>query len=425
MNALRIFGLVLMVVLVITGLDYYQQDKKHEDTLSAGGYVDTIKARFANQQEVRDAKAAERDRKKRWKAGAKSFLPATGEGWARYELAANDNAAVKAVLAGYGPTPLISSIASPAELARLSSGGEDAMLRKLGETGMVYAKGEEIAWIDISLKPESVRNTLAGIALSRQQSFLAQVSFKEGFAVIDGVAFMEVNQDTLDPTGDFPYRKIIGRIGIDEEVVIRMHTNADDSTIHELLEAVDYAALNALLTFPSPVVGQGNSIAFNQQPAVADKMNRLYSEMVAVQEKTTSDKLSNLDVTAVIVNMVTSAGLNSEGLMDITGGEVFENQDVLQIGYGRALQLLLDSAQRQAALQEAEDVEDTSQAESSGFFANLKDKLPAFGGLSAIGVGSKDAGGGKSAKPVRVYKGGLGASCAKIGSGKRCSASGQ
>ncbi len=425
MGALRVIGLALAVVLAIVGLDYYQQDKKHEGTLSAEAYVDTIKYRFARQQDERDAKAAERDRKKRWKTGAKSFLPATGEGWSRYELTATDSEAVKAVLSGYGPAPLVSSIANPAELARLSGGGEDAMLRKLGETGMVYAKGEDIAWFDISLKPESARNTLAGIALSRQQNFMTQLSFKEGFAVIHGVAFMEITQDTLDPTGDFPYRKIIGRIGIDEEVVIRMHTNAGDATIRELLNAVDYAALNALLTFPSPVVGQGNAIALDRQPLVAEKMNHLYSEMVAVQEKKTSDKLSNLDVTAVMVNTMTSAGFNSEGLMDITGGEVFENQDVLQIGYGRALQLLLDSDQRQATLEGSEGAEETSKAKSSGFFSSLKDKLPAFGAIAAMGAGSKDTNDSKSSKPIRVHKGGLGASCAKIGSSKRCAVSGQ
>ena len=424
MDALRILSMMVLVVLTIVGLDYYQQDKKHDGVLTANGYVDTIKHRFAHQQVERDAKAAEKARQKRWDAGAKSYLPEVA-GWARYELTETGNDPVEAVLAGYSPTPLVSSIANPAELVRLSNGGQEAILRKLGETGLVYAKGEEIAWFDISLKPESARNTLAGIALARQQNFMSQAATKEGFAVIDGVAFMETTRDMLDPTADFPYRKIVGRIGLDEEVVIRLHTNAQDTTIRELLGALDYAGLNALLTFPSPVVGQGNVVSMDRQSDVAEKMNRLHSEMVAVQEKTADEKLRNLDMTAVLVNTMTSAGFNDEGVMDITGGEVFENQDVLQIGYGRAQQLLLESDQREANLEEPSEPKVADQAQSSGFFNALKAKLPAFGATEAKATSKAPLDAPKKAQPVRVHKGGLGASCAQIGNSKRCAVAGQ
>ncbi|WP_170332170.1 hypothetical protein [Ruegeria arenilitoris] len=123
MDALRIFGFVMIIVLVIAGLDYYQQDKKHEGTLSANGYVDTIKHRFAQQQVERDAKAAERERKKLWKAGAKSHLPAAFGGWSRYELTDTDNEVVETAISKYGMAPLISSISNHAELMHLSSGG--------------------------------------------------------------------------------------------------------------------------------------------------------------------------------------------------------------------------------------------------------------------------------------------------------------
>ncbi len=438
MDGLRIFGFVMIIVLVIVGLDYYQQDKKHEGTLSANGYVDTIKHRFAQQQVERDAKEAERERKKLWKAGAKPHLPASTKRWSRYELTDADNKAVATAISSYGMTPLISSISNTAELMSLSSGGKDGILRKLSETGAVYVQGEEIAWFDISLKPESVRNTLAGLALSRQQNFMAHAVIKKGFAVIGGVAFIEVTQDMTSPTEALAYRKITGRIGIDEEVVIRLHTNASDASIRELLGAVDYAALNALLTFPSPVVGQGFSVPMDRQPEVATKMDRLYSKMKMVQEKTASKKLENLDFAAVMVNTMTASGFNGEGLMDITGGEVFENQDVLQIGYGRAQKLLLDSDERHAALDgpaeqdtAATDIaaevdtaakDAAAEQEAPGFFSRLKDKLPAFGESKPKEAAATRT---KASQPVRVHKGGLGGGCAKVGSIKRCSVTGQ
>ncbi|CUJ83913.1 hypothetical protein RUE5091_00161 [Ruegeria denitrificans] len=416
MGVLRILGFLVIVLVTIAGLDYYQQGKKHDGTLSASGYVETIKLRFTQQQEEREAKAVERDRKKRWKAGAKSHLPTAGAEWVQYELTDTDKKAVDIVLTNFGPTPLMSSISGTAELFRLTNSGKEGIVRKLSETGLVYVKGDEIAWFDISLKPKSARNTLAGMALSRQQNFMAHAATKKGFAVIDGVAFIETTQDLTSPTEALDFRKITGRIGIDEEVVIRMHTNAVDDTILELLGALDYATLNALLTYPSLVVGQGISVSQDRQADVAEKMDQLYTEMKLVQEKTTDEKLKNLDVAAMMVNSLTASDFNSDGLMDITGGEVFENQDILQIGYGRAQKLLLDSDQRQAAV--AQD------GKGAGFFSRLKDKLPAFKTPKASDAAVKPAP-KKSAQPVRVHKGGLGTSCAQVGSLKRCSTAGQ
>ncbi|MCA0929207.1 hypothetical protein [Ruegeria profundi] len=418
MGVLRILGFAMIVCLVIAGLDYFQQGKKHDGSLSVSGYVDTIKQRFAQQQGEREAKAVERDRQNRWNAGAKLYLPAAAQGWDRYELTDLDSAPVDTVLAEYDPTPLISSVSGTSELIRLSKAGKEGFARKLSKTGLVYANGNEVAWFDISLKPKSARNSLVGIALSRQQNFAAMTEITKGFAVIDGVAFMETTYSMLESDEAPDYRRITGRIGIDEEVVIRMNTNASDEAILELLQAVDYAALNALLTFPSPVVGAGVLIPQDRQAEVAEKMDDLYSEIILVQEKMTDEKLENLNFAAVMVNAMTASGYNSDGIMDITGGKVFENQDVLQIGYGRAQKLLLESDQRQAAL-----ADDTAQG--SGFFKRLKDKLPAFGIPGVTGASADPAAPEKQSQPVRVHKGGLGTSCAQVGSIKRCAAAGQ
>ncbi len=410
MGALRFIGFLLIAAIVIAGLDYYQQDKKHEGTLSFNGYVDTINGRFGVFKAEQAAKQAERDRKQRWDAGAKSYLPSPPEGWLRHDLTDADSKPVQTVLAEFEISPLISSISSQAELLRLQNEGRDGLIRKLAGTGFVYEKEGEIVWFDISLKPKKARNTLVGLALGRQADFMNAMELPQGLAVIDGVAFAEVTVSVNGKSRDNDVRKIKGRIGFDEEVVLRLHTNAGDETIYQFLRAVDLAGLNNLLQFPSAATGQGIVIPSEEQPQMADKMLNLYGKMQVMQEKVTQKKLENMDIGAVMLNTLTATDFNAEGLADISGGEVFENQDNLQMAYGKALELILLSDQRQANAEPSQS--------GGGFFKGLLQKLPGFGGLSG---GSEVAAAKTDASKVRVRKGNEESSCAMNGSTKRCS----
>lgn len=414
MGFLRLLGFALIVVLTIAGLDYHQLSKRADQTLTVQGYLATIQDRLGAYQTAFQQGTRERDRKKQWRQGSKPYLPDAGSGWAMAELTDTQNDTVAAVLAEYGPTPIISSISNPAELTQLASAGPEGIARKLAETGRVYSKHSEIAWLDISLKPEAARNTLAALALSRQQNFMTQSAGKQGFAVIDGVAFMEITQDSLDPTGKFKHRRIEGRIGFDQEVVFRINTNASDTSIIELLSMIDYGALNALLTVPSRVVGAGHVVAPVDQVALAQEMDRLYSEMVSLQEQTSDQKLENLDFGAVIVNAMTSAGFNSEGVMDITGGKVSDDRHALQLGYVRAQELLFQTGVQQAAAGDA-----------AGGVDILQDAGGALPAAVVTEGGTNATGDAPASLPVRVHKGGLGSGCAQTGSLKRCSAGGQ
>lgn len=406
MDALRFVGFALVAILAIVGLDYYQQDKKQEDTLSAEGYIDTVRARFSQRQQEKVAEEVERERQERWKTGAKSYIPDAPQGWSRYAIDDPTAEAVSAVLSQYGPTPLISSISNPLELARLANEGREGVVRKLNQTGYVFAKGDEILWFDISLKPKAARNTLAGLALGRQAAFTNAMKVSEGFAVIDGVAFVEETDDLLGQSNAADYRRIIGRIGFDEEVVLRLRGDASDDSIRQLLNTVDYAGLNALLTHPSPAVGTGTVIALDRQPETAGRMNDLYLDMQRAQDKISQDKIENLDMGAVMVNTLTSSGFNTEGMLDITGGEVFENQNLMQVGYGRAQELLLQTDQQEASLD--------TPSESEGFIGSLLAKLPKFGTASA----NEEE---QAPTEVRVRKGSGSSSCSSLGSSKRCS----
>ena len=180
MDALRFIGFVLIVVLAVGGLDYYQQDKKSEGTLGVNGYVENIKGRFALYEQERDAEQAESERQKLWKAGAKPYLPEPPSGWTRHELTDTGTQAVSIVLATFQPAPLISSISDPAELAKLSRSGKEGMIRKLNETGTVYTKDQETIWFDISLKPKSSRKHNGRLGFGRSRGFHERNENSEG-----------------------------------------------------------------------------------------------------------------------------------------------------------------------------------------------------------------------------------------------------
>lgn len=414
MGALRFIGFALIVGLVVAGLDYFQQDKKSDGTLSLSGYFETISVRFDQSQKEREVKQAARERQKLWNAGAKSFLPNPPEGWAQYALTEPDTKAVSRVLSELRPVPLVSSISGPAELLQLNAAGKDGALRKLDETGTVYAKEGELIWLDITLKPQAARNTLAGLALSAQDAFLDGMKAEQGYAMIDGVAFIETTGNLLDDTKKTNYRAFTGRIGFDQEVVIRLHADASDATIREFLGRVDYAGLNALLPHPALIVGKGIEVPLIRQPEIADEMHDLYETMQIAQLRLGQEKLENLDAAALVANTLSSSGFNSEGVMDITNGEVFENQELSQLSYIRTQNLLLESA-----LSEAE-TEVASTGGIGGFIKGLMGKV-AHADAKAEEPQPQVAPSGE----VKVRKGGLGkSSCATLGSSKRCSVGG-
>ncbi|MCG7519476.1 hypothetical protein [Ruegeria sp. Ofav3-42] len=410
MDALRFLGFGLIVVLVVAGLDYYQQDKKSEGTLSFNEYVETISERFDRSQQKREAKKADREREKLWDAGAKSYLPKPPTGWAQHAMTEADNSAVSTALTEFGLTPLISSISGPAELVALNSAGKEGAIRKLDETGAVYSNDSEVIWLDISLKPKSARNTMAGLALSAQSAFLGGMKVEEGYAVIDGVAFMETTGNLLDNDERPRYRAFTGRIGFDQEVVIRLHTDAKDATIRDFLGRVDYAGLNQLLPLPALVVGKGINVPLEQQSEIADEMHKLYEAMQNAQLKLGQEKFKNLDAASVMVNTLASSGFNTEGVVDITNGKVFENQELSQLAYIRTQDLLLESALSKVEPQVA------SEGGDGGFFQNLMNM--AFKAKAGTDASQQKA----SSQEVKVRKGGLGtSSCATLGSSKRCS----
>jgi hypothetical protein len=420
MSIANTIGFVVVCGAVAVGVDVYTQSKAADGPFGASEYFQTLNDRYAGFLADRQTAKAESDRQDRWAAGGQGFMPAPPEGWASYSFTQYDEAPVIKALS-FKPTPVANTL-STTDLYAAERSGNAAKARILDRSGRVYSNGAETLWLDITFKPKAQRNTVAGLAMGNMMAFSNGMEQTEGYAVFDGVGYVEVSRSMLNPTDEpLGYRNLAGRIGFDEEVVIRLRTDASDETIRRFLGSLDYAALNAVLKHPVPAVGAGYVLAADEQAQRAEQMNDLYRKASNMQTKISMEKIENMDMGALMVNTFVS-GFNQDGVVDITGGAVFENQDLLQIGYGQAVSTLFEADRRKADAAPLSETSDTQHAavapteDEPGFLSGLLDSLPSLGGTQV----AADQAAGKPVE-VRVNKGGFsGSNCVMQGAVKRC-----
>lgn len=424
MSIANTVGFIAVCGAVAIGVDVFAQSKKAEGAFGASEYLQTLNVRYGALMADRDAAKAESDRQDRWAAGGQGFMPAPPEGWASYGFAQVDKAPVIKALT-FKPTPVANTV-STTDIYAAERSGKNAMARILDRSGRVYSgagpNGVETLWLDITFKPKAQRNTMAGLAMGNMMAFSKGMEATEGYAVFDGVGFVEVSRSMMNPTDEpLEYRNLVGRIGFDEEVVIRLRTDASDETIRWFLSSLDYAALNAVLKHPVAAVGAGYVVAIDEQVLRAEQMDDLYRKASNMQTKISMEKIENMDMGALMVNTFVS-GLDRDGVVDITGGAVFENQDLLQIGYGHAVSSLFGADRRKAEMAPSSEEPDTRHAavepaeETPGMLSGLLDSLPSMGETQFAAEQPAE-------KPVevRVNKGGFGGSnCVMQGAVKRC-----
>ncbi|SLN27269.1 hypothetical protein TRL7639_01020 [Falsiruegeria litorea R37] len=424
MSIANTVGFVLVCGAVAVGVDVYTQSKKAEGAFGVSAYLETLNDRYAAVLADRTAAKVEADRQARWAAGGQGFMPAPPEGWTSYSFAQYEEAPVIRALS-FKPTPVANTL-STTDIYTAERRGNAAKARILDRTGRIYSgagpNGVETLWLDITFKPKAHRNTMAGLAMGNMMAFSKGMEQTEGYAVFDGVGFVEVSRSTLSSTDEpLGYRNLVGRIGFDEEVVIRLRTDASDATIQRFLSSLDYAALNAVLKHPVSAVGAGYVVAPAEQTARAEQIDDLYRKATTMQAKISMEKIENMDMGSLMVNTFVS-GFNRDGIVDITGGEVFDNPDLLQIGYGHAVSSLFQADRRQAEAAPQDDDTDTRQAavehaeEKPGMLSGLMDSLTSMGGT---GVAADQP--VEQPVEVRVNKGGFsGSNCVMQGAVKRC-----
>ncbi|MEM7320610.1 MAG: hypothetical protein AAF408_16515, partial [Pseudomonadota bacterium] len=213
-----------------------------------------------------------------------------------------------------------------------------------------------------------------------------------------------------------------GKIGLDEEIIIRVNAVASDESIRAILTGIDYDSLNAMLQIPVQTVGNEVSVPKDIEQEIALEMATLHSEFVGLQAEMAQQKMNNLNGAALVMNTLAMNYGVKDGLTDLTGRKVKDMRGALQMGYRAGLRQIMDTQHASADTDTgAPAVARASGDSGGGMVSGL------FSSITSVFSGGEKSGGGRSGgtpnigAKVTVNKGGHGGSkCAMQGSIKRC-----
>ncbi|WP_109312415.1 hypothetical protein [Ruegeria sp. AU67] len=439
MGALRFLGFALIVAMVMAGLDYYQQDKKTEGKLTASGYVEVIKQRFARFSEQKNAEELERERQKRWRAGGKSYLPETNNEWVRRAIVNRDFTldAREGVLQDN-----ISEAARPLA-KKVAVQKTEQLASKMDRSSWVYENGEHTIWLQMLLKKDAKSNTLAGnIAQSIDAIDFGRSDYVP-FGVIGGVAYFQFVQNDYNvlTVRDRAFWSIItasitdlrtsanfeiykATLGLGQEIQLKAYSDAPAEEVHSFFSNLDYDRFNALLSRPVPGIGNASQVNPETEVELAVKMAEVRSEFMKLRGELAQLRLENVDGMALIANtMAAQYGLAGD-TFDLTANKIESADDLVQVAYRKELSDLLEGQIEEAnsggnvfgrlfaSFQGGEVTPKSEDANSAGF----------LGGVRSYFQSTSSA----EAHDVRINKGSAGvvSKCATKDAFKKCSLTG-
>ncbi|MDQ2091965.1 hypothetical protein [Marimonas arenosa] len=372
MNSYAI-GFVAVLGVVGLGVDYHQQSTKAGLSLGQmgpGDYVATISARIDGAKAEKMAKLAESNRKKAWKEGGKPFLPDAPAGWVRRGFDEGDNTAILPArrMKKMGTHGDANYLAAAKMLTGPDGGGSKAgagianlmgqrsaadIREEVATRSWVYERGDESVFVEIKTHKAPGLNSLVGnVAATIDASFGGLEGSDRGFAVIGGVGFTEaLNSDGQHPNH---YRILNGRIGFGQELRIRVHANASTASTREILEAIDYDGLNALLRTPMASVGNGMTPPpGTEQEKLAEAMLSLRQEFETLLAQEAQYRVQNINGGALMINTLAQGyGAGVDGVTDLTGGKAVNMETLIRAGYRQAMRDLMEGRDGYAALGE-------------------------------------------------------------------------
>ncbi len=435
MGVVRIIGFALVVVLVLTGLDYYQQDKKSTGTLSASGYVDTIKERLALYDEQLDAEQLERERQQRWRAGSEPYAPKTGEDWVRRAIVDRDYTrdAREGVLQD-GISEAARPLAKQVAVQKVQ-----VLAEKLDRTSWVYENGTHTIWLQVSLKENARSNTLTGNVVRSVDTLGQSGADFAPFAIVGGVAYFQFKQNKysvitvndrsfwsmvtagitdLEAPVEFDIYK--GTLGLGQEVRMQLYSDAPPHEVRKFLAKLDYDGMNTLLRKPVPGVSNDRTTNPETEVELAIEMAGLRGEFMKLRAELARLRLDNINGLSLVANTLASQyGLPSD-TFDLTANKIESADELIQVGYRTGLNILLEGEVQKA------------EAESGNMFGRL---FASFKGNDEQKEASNKGGGfmdglksmfqkseTAQAPEVRVNKGGAGlvSKCATKDAYKTC-----
>ncbi len=334
-------GFVGVAAVVGLGVDYHQQSLKAElplGQMGIGQYVETYEARFLGARAEARAQERESERQAAWKKGGIQYLPEPPEGWTRRAYSEGVNAAIM-----YEDTVFYEEMAkhggakSMAETLRARKAGQAAA--ETDKHAHVYERGNETVFISLNTRTKVNENAFGSmIGLSMSGLNASDPDAVLGYQVVGGVGIVELPaNDTMmaqlaaADRGGFErmhFRRLRGHVGFNEEVVVTVHANASTAATLEILEAVDWDGINAMLSDPVASVGNDVTLPEGLDPAaVAKDQFTLRSRYNELRAKAAHFKLRNLNEAAFMMNVL------SEGAVDVTGGDVPDLSTLIEAAF--------------------------------------------------------------------------------------------
>ncbi|MDQ2093573.1 hypothetical protein [Rhodalgimonas zhirmunskyi] len=345
-------GFVAVAAVIGAGVDYQQQSVKADIPLgrmSLSQYIDTYEARFLGAKAEMAAQEREEQRQEAWRIGGMQYLPEAPEGWTR-----------RAYSEGYNSPIMFDTTVFYEEMAK--NGGAQSMaegikakkakerLGELDKTSWVYEKGNEAIFISVKSKDGVNANgfgALMGMMIGGFDGISARSVL--GYDVIGGVGFVELPvtsamagmmMSSLDERQKgfkrAHFRRLRGTLGFNQEVEIVIHANASRASTTEVLSAIDWDAMNAMLETPMALVG--NDVVLPEEvdkAQMARQMYALHEKFKDLRGRAAQFKLYNANEAALVMNMY------SGGTYDMTGGAVPDLSMMIEAAYRKELRDLL------------------------------------------------------------------------------------
>ncbi|SPH16918.1 hypothetical protein DEA8626_00432 [Defluviimonas aquaemixtae] len=272
MSKIFLGAFVVIAGVAVAGVDYVNQARLSGEGPGMFGfdaYRQTISGRFLSQQDAM-AKAAER---RDLLAGPmRRHLPDAPEGWTRRDWSDADRVLLSKQ-AKSATDLLPEEIADDPVLKALGKADDAARIRRQQSEIYVYESPDDLVSLQLTRLTPGDAGGLAGMAMKMAASNLEAMNGKEGFAIVSGVTFREELGLFGAGASERDYRAFTGKIG--EEIRISVRARADEATIVDLLNQIDYDRLNRMLEVPVAGIGSdATEVAPENQKAEADRRVR-------------------------------------------------------------------------------------------------------------------------------------------------------
>ena len=260
MSKVYLFAFGAAAGLALLGADYATQMKKAGPGFTPARYVETWSSRQSQA-------AARQARNERQAANPRDHLGAAPEGWARQEWRPAVAAEVDPSGAMDDPDKRFLGHLRHLEQTERDSPEAEAFQRRMQHSTQVYQKDGET--VILSARTADQKDGAVDGSLPP----MATTAGDTGFAVVDGVVFVEKSGDWSDAeiAGDIRPRKIVAQIG--DRILLDIRAHASDESIRQILASIDYEALNLMLDRPLKGIGSdAPRLTVDQQRFAADQV---------------------------------------------------------------------------------------------------------------------------------------------------------